>query len=380
MQGRFFRRKRKHIEREDIRILVAAGGTGGHLFPAIAVVEELERLIGKDFKAEFFGTAGKIESRVVPELGYKIHILPISGISNLKSLKGFLFLFKILQSFLKARAVIRKFKPDAILCTGAYLSYPVGLAARFSRAPLVLMESNVFPGKAIRALSGYSRKIIVSFEGSREYFSKDQQDKIEVLGNPVRSGIRATPDRAEARKFFGLQPDIPTVLAVGGSLGARSINEALEKILKKPDAPFKNVQLIWQTGSTFKSTSDFGKNVWVDQFIKDMPQAYAAADLVIARAGATTLAELCAIGKPSILVPYPHAANNHQEHNARYMEEKGASCMILDADMDKKLETSVLKLLQNSPQIIDMEQSARSLGKPEAADEAARVILGLIKK
>ncbi|HYF03134.1 MAG TPA: undecaprenyldiphospho-muramoylpentapeptide beta-N-acetylglucosaminyltransferase [Patescibacteria group bacterium] len=363
-----------------MRILVAAGGTGGHLFPAIAVVEELEHITGKKCTAEFFGSQGKIETRVVPELGYKIHILPIKGVSNLKSIQGAIFFAKLFASFFECRDVIADFKPDVILCTGAYLSYPVGLAARFQKAPLVLMESNVFPGKAIRALAGIAKKIIVSFEGSREYFSKNEQDKIEVLGNPVRSGIRATPDKTEARGFFGLKPDVPTVLAVGGSLGAKSINEALEKIVKKPGSPFKNIQLIWQTGSTFQSSGDFGENIWVNQFIKDMPHAYAAADLVIARAGATTLAELSAIGKPSILVPYPFAANNHQEHNARYMEEKGASRMILDKDMQLQLENEVLELLENESELLRMSVAARSLGKPEAATQAAEVILSLTKK
>jgi UDP-N-acetylglucosamine--N-acetylmuramyl-(pentapeptide) pyrophosphoryl-undecaprenol N-acetylglucosamine transferase len=363
-----------------MRILVAAGGTGGHLFPAIAVVEELERLTGKKCTAEFFGSTGKIESRVVPELGYKIHILPIKGVSNLKSVQGALFFLKLFGSFFEVRDVIADFKPDVILCTGAYLSYPVGLAAKFDKIPLVLMESNVIPGKAIRALARYAAKIIVSFEGSREHFPKDVQERIEVLGNPVRSGIRAMPEKGDARKFFGLQPDVPTILAVGGSLGAKSINDTLEKILKKENSPFKNIQLIWQTGSTFKSSETFGKNVWVNQFINDMPQAYAAADLVIARAGATTLAELAAIGKPSILVPYPFAANNHQEHNARYMEEKGASHMILDKEMAKKLEAEVLNLLKDPAALEQMARSAGTLGKPDAADEAARVILNLTKK
>lgn len=354
-------------------ILVAAGGTGGHLFPALAVVEELEKFEINRNQIFFVGNPNKIEGRIVPSLGYNFLPLNITGFSNILSYSTLLLPFKILNSIAKAKKYIKHNNIGLVICAGAYLSYPVGLAAFYSNIPFALMESNVFPGKTIKLLSNKAQLIILAFEESKKYFSKKNQDKIKILGNPIRKNLLVPIDRYIARKNLNLEENKFTILIFGGSLGAKNINLAIEKIISNEDI---NAQYIWQTGKSFQSSISKA-NVRTFEFIDDMATAYYASDLVICRSGATTIAELTAIGKPSILLPYPFSANNHQEYNANMMAQCGASIMIKDNELEVKLMDNIKKLIQDEALLITMSKNARQLSKVNSAELTARAIMNL---
>lgn len=355
-------------------ILVAAGGTGGHLFPAVAVIEELEKLGFTKNQIFFVGNPNKIEGRVVPTLGYNFLPLDISGLTNFFALSNLLLPFKIISSIAKARSYIKNNNIGLVICAGAYLSYPVGLAAYYSKTPLVLMESNVFPGKTIKLLSKKADLIALAFEESTKYFDKSIQDKIKILGNPVRNKLSNPSDKHIARKNLNLDENKFTILVFGGSLGAKNINSAIEKLITEIDL---DLQIIWQTGKNFKAKID-KENIRIFEFIDDMATAYSASDLVICRAGATTIAELTAVGKPSILVPYPFAANNHQEYNAVMMVQNGASIMIKDEELGLKLKETITKLFLNQDLLLQMGDNAKKLSKINSAELTAKEIVKLI--
>ncbi|MBI5324486.1 MAG: UDP-N-acetylglucosamine--N-acetylmuramyl-(pentapeptide) pyrophosphoryl-undecaprenol N-acetylglucosamine transferase [Ignavibacteriae bacterium] len=276
----------------EFRILVAAGGTGGHLYPALAVLENIENVSGKKLKALFVGTSNRIESRVVPQSGYEFFPIPISGFKGLFSLDTFTLPFKIARSIGICRNLIRKFKPDVVLCTGAYISYPAGSAAHREKIPLILMESNVAPGKAINMLSQRADLIITSFEESEAYYNENLRSKIICLGNPVRKNICLPLTKEEARKELGLDMQKKTILVFGGSLGAKSINLAINNILFAIER--EGWQLVWQIGENYVVQGNFSENVRVYKYIDNMSIAYSACDIVVSRSGATTVSEICA--------------------------------------------------------------------------------------
>ncbi|MGA2298908.1 MAG: undecaprenyldiphospho-muramoylpentapeptide beta-N-acetylglucosaminyltransferase, partial [FCB group bacterium] len=344
---------------KKLNVLVAAGGTGGHLFPAIAVIEQMEALTSGNVFPIFVGTADRIESKVVPSSGYEFQSIPISGYGGLFSLKIYLLPFKIILSIQKCREIIRKRKIDAVICTGAYISYPAGMAANFEKVPLFLLESNVSPGKTIKMLSSKARMIFTSFKETAKYFSNEKEYKILYLGNPIRKSILSVPEQAQARKNFGLDPNRRTVLIFGGSLGARSINNAVEKaIVRFKDSDF---QILWQTGNNFTQPVTLPENIKVLPFIEDMASAYSAADLVVSRSGATTVAEICAVGKPSILIPLPSASNNEQELNAKVLEKQYAAFLLDNDVLDTKLGNIILKFMSDGEILQKMGESAKSL-------------------
>jgi UDP-N-acetylglucosamine--N-acetylmuramyl-(pentapeptide) pyrophosphoryl-undecaprenol N-acetylglucosamine transferase len=364
---------------DGIRIIAAAGGTGGHLFPAIAAVQELEKMTG-NCQTQFIGTSTRIESRVVPSLGYKLNTIPITGFSGMFSFNTLKLPLKIWQSIRISKRVIREFKPDVVICTGAYISYPAGIAAFKSGIPLVLMESNVSPGKTISLLAPKASMILTSFDETAKYFSRYDSDKIKVCGNPVRSDMLTLPDRSKALSKYSFSDGKKTVFIFGGSLGARSINNSVQKML--PNIADKDFQIIWQTGKNYNVPSYIPDNVRVMEFIDDMASAYAAADLVICRSGATTLAELCAIGKPSILVPLQTASNNEQEINGRLLDDDGAAHMISDYDLKENenlLYEMITEYLSDNELLAKMSSSALALGKPNAGKSCAEEILKLLR-
>ncbi len=356
-----------------VRLLVAAGGTGGHLFPALAVLEQISKLTNGEYEAEFVGNSNRIEGRVVPDLGYKLHNLPISGFGGILSLKTMLLPIKIMRSTAICRSIIKKFKPDGVICAGAYISYPAGNAAAKAGVPLFLMESNVIPGKTIRMLSSKAEVIFTAFEDSNEYFPHPLQNRLRFVGNPVRQDILNPVSKANSLKKFGLSPGKRTVLVFGGSLGARSINKAVQTTYAGMDSG--KVQFLWQAGKNFEIPENLPENVKALTFIDDMAGAYSVADLVVARSGATTIAELCVTGKPSILVPFPNAANNHQEHNALLLQEKGASIMVADSEIEEVLPDLLNEYLFDTAELALIGSSAKELGKPNAAMETAMEIL-----
>ncbi len=361
--------------KDNYKILVAAGGTGGHLFPAIAVIQNIER-ITESSETKFVGTPNRIESRVVPELGYHLTTMPITGYTGLFSLNTWLLPVKILKSIKICRKLIKDFKPDAVLCTGAYIGFPAGMAAWNEQVPLVLMESNVNPGKTIKSLSAKASLIITSFSETEDYFEDIDENKIHYIGNPVRENLLNLPDKKEARKKLGLNPDLQTVLIFGGSLGALTINKATEKVIEYFKE--KDIQFIWQTGKAYQNSTKESPKLKILEFIDDMSTAYAAADLVVSRSGATTVAELAVCGKASILIPLPSASNQEQWHNAEVFSKKGAAIILENSKAESNLFLILEELLKNKERIKLMEFAANSLARKEAAKETAKIILEFI--
>lgn len=355
-----------------LKLLVAAGGTGGHLFPAMAVIEYLKDFVD-DFSVEFVGRKDKIEGTVIPQEGYPFHPIDIYGLAKKLSFDTLVLPFKIMKSVKKVKNILTKGEFDAVLCTGAYISYPAGMAAGSLKLPLILMESNVNPGKTNRILSSRASMIITAFDESSLYFPEHIRNKIKPLGNPVRKSIQDMPDKKEAMKKFDLESGKKTLLVFGGSLGARSINNAVELNIKR--ITDLGLQVIWQYGKSYSPPENLPKEVHTLEFIDDMASAYAACDLVMSRSGATTVAELTLTGKPSILMPFPSASNQEQKLNAITLEKNGAAKMISD-DMSHEFIFNIIEnTLSNEEELKEMAENALKLAKPNAAVDAANEII-----
>ncbi|RPI06546.1 MAG: undecaprenyldiphospho-muramoylpentapeptide beta-N-acetylglucosaminyltransferase [Ignavibacteriae bacterium] len=355
-----------------VKILIAAGGTGGHVFPAIAIADEIKKLQPQT-ALWFVGTKGKIESRVVPERGYPLTFIWISGFHRQLRIENLMFPAKVFVSLVQSFFLMKRVHPDIVIGTGGYVCGPVLFAASLLGIPTVVHESNSFPGITTRMLSTRTTKIFTAFEATARWLKR--KDNIELAGTPTRD-VLGSVTREEGIRFFHLDPSKKTVLVFGGSLGAASINRAVKKeVNENMDS---TLQWIWQTGRTeaavAKEMSGL-KNCWVGPFIDKMEYAYAAADVVVCRAGATTLAELTRLGKASVLVPYPFAAADHQTFNARTMVEAGAAVLIADRDVNAKLKTEVHALLIDDMKRQQMCAASRALGKPNAGREIAQRIL-----
>ena len=357
-------------------ILVAGGGTGGHLFPALAIADEIKKLQPKT-GILFLGTKGRIEARVVPQRGYPFRTIWISGFHRRLALDNFLFPLKVLVSLVQSFFVIRQFRPDVVLGTGGYVCGPILFIASVLGIPTVIHESNSYPGVTTRFLAARVSKIFIAFEAARRWLKRT--DHVTVVGTPTRD-ILGTISKDEGRMFFHIAPDKKTLLVFGGSLGAASINNAV--LASLDDLLHAGVQLVWQTGHSDheRVREAVGKREvgWLGAFIDKMEYAFGAADLVICRAGATTLAELTRVSKPAIVVPYPHAAGDHQTHNARSLADAGAAVMIADHDVRQNLKDIALGLLNNPQQLEQMSKASAQLGKPQAGREIAAEILGMV--
>jgi len=363
---------------EQSNILIAAGGTGGDLFPAIAIIEELRKLV-PDLRVEFTGSPDRIESRYLPKHGFSF--------TPLKSLKGFRGLsssmlnipFTIIKSLLEVRAIAQQSKPACIICGGNYVSLPAGLYAILSDIPLIIIEPNVRPGKTNALLGSYAKLIIAAFEETASFFKASVRKHISHCGNPLRSTFVTTiPSRESAASVFGLDPGKQTLFVFGGSLGARSINQALIKCIDR--LAEHGIQILWQTGTEFIVNRELPKDVHVMQFIDDMPSAYASADLIVSRAGGGTVAELAVCGKPAILIPLPGSSNNEQAQNAEALHQHGAAIVIEDAALSTELEYAIEHLLKHPEKLSEMSRNALKHGKPHAAKEAAALIAPYLKK
>ncbi|HZH95124.1 MAG TPA: undecaprenyldiphospho-muramoylpentapeptide beta-N-acetylglucosaminyltransferase [Flavisolibacter sp.] len=341
------------------RIILAGGGTGGHIFPAIAIANALRK---QDDTIEilFVGAKGKMEMEKVPQAGYRIKGLDIAGFNRSSLIKNIALPFKLVKSFVQVRSIINSFKPDAVIGVGGYSSFPVLRYAQVQNIPTFIHESNSFAGKSNILLGKRATRIFVASDGMNKFFP---QANIVVTGNPVRPSIAniAFLSEAEALHFFGLKEGRTTILAVGGSLGAKSINEAvathLDEITKR------DLQLIWQTGKNeaarWKEVAKDKPNVWVSEFITQMEYGYAAADVVISRAGAMAVAELCVVKKPVVFVPYPFAAEDHQTANAANLVAKRAACMVKDSEAKEKVIATVLELIGDENR---QQQLANNIG------------------
>lgn len=349
------------------RFLFAGGGTGGHLYPAIAVADQIKKL-KPESEILFVGTKNKIEGRVVPKLGYQFKSIWIKGFSRKFNLSNLLFPVRLVFSMVQSVLISMKFKPKVAIGSGGYVAGPAIWGASVMGSKIILMESNSYPGITTRLLERYADEIHLSFEDSKKYLRR--QNILKVTGNPVRSNL-GTIDKTSAKKFFGLDENKKVVLVSGGSLGASSINIALEKIL--PSLIERNIQVIWQTG---KNYYDRYKNfnfsaVKIFDFIDDMNKAYSACDLLVARAGATTIAELTVLGLPAILIPSPNVAENHQYYNAKALVDQNAALIIKDEDLDKQLYSTITELISNEIRLKQISANAKKMSKPNAAYEIA---------
>ncbi|HWB26109.1 MAG TPA: undecaprenyldiphospho-muramoylpentapeptide beta-N-acetylglucosaminyltransferase [Chitinophagaceae bacterium] len=358
------------------RLIIAGGGTGGHIFPAIAIANAVKRL-DPGVELLFVGANGKMEMDRVPQAGYTIKGIDIAGFNRSSLFKNISLPFKLLKSFFQVRGIINGFKPDAVVGVGGYSSFPVLRVAQRRNIPTYIHESNSFAGKSNILLGKRATKIFVASDGMEKFFPAE---KIVVTGNPVRKAIaQSTVTREEALHFFGLQENKKTILAVGGSLGARSINEVMAQHVV--DIHQLGLQLIWQTGkTTAKAYVERGsalKCVWVSEFITDMDKAYAAADVVISRAGAMSVTELCVAGKPVIFVPYPFAAEDHQTVNAKHLVDKDAAMMISDADAQAKLFGAITELVFNDAKQQKFTKNISALAVRDADTRIAQEILGI---
>lgn len=364
------------------RFIISGGGTGGHIFPAIAIADTLKKRL-PDCEILFVGAQGKMEMEKVPQAGYKIEGLWISGLQRKLSARNLSFPFKLISSLYKARKIVKQFKPDVAIGVGGYASGPLLRVASGRGIKSVIQEQNSFPGITNKLLAGRVDKICVAYEGLERWFPKD---KIVITGNPVRQHVVSLQGKRErALNHFGLKPEKQTVLVIGGSLGALSINIGVHNALEKLSEA--GVQVIWQTGKYYAEEAEkavkeqnLEKEIKPYKFITEMDLAYAAADLIVSRAGAISISELSLVGKPIILVPSPNVAEDHQTKNARALTDTGAAVMVKDAEARNALGDKLLELAGDKSQQMTLKENIVKHGKPNAAERIADEILNLIKK
>ncbi len=350
------------------RFLFAGGGTGGHLFPAVAVAEQIRNLV-PEAEILFVGTKSKIEGKIVPQLGYKFKSIWIKGFSRKITLENLIFPLKVIVSIAQSIFINMKFKPKVAIGSGGYVSGPAIWSSSILGAKIILIEQNSYPGVTTRLLEKYADEIHISFEDSKKYLR--HQEKLFLTGNPVRSSLKLI-NKNEVLEKFGLSPNYKTLLVLGGSLGARSLNEAIAKSIKKFEE--NKLQVIWQTGNNyFELYKNISSNfIKVFPFIDKMDTAYSACDLLLARAGATTIAEVLALGIPSILVPSPNVAENHQYFNAKSLSDNNAAILVEDKNLKIELEDKVFSIAFSDEKLKQLKKNALSLAKPDAAEIIAK--------
>lgn len=372
------------------RIIISGGGTGGHIFPAVSIANALKELCPAA-EILFVGAEGRMEMQRVPDAGYKIIGLPVAGFDRKRLWKNFAVLVKLARSQWKARKIIRQFRPDVAVGVGGYASGPTLKTAGMMGVPTLIQEQNSYAGVTNKLLAKKARKICVAYEGMEKFFPAD---KIIMTGNPVRQNLLdASVTREEAVRYFGLNPEHKTILILGGSLGARTLNrtltDGLEIIRKNPD-----IQFIWQTGKIYIEqvreaiTTATGEavrlpninaipNLYVTDFIKNMANAYAAADLVISRSGAGSISEFCLLHKPVILVPSPNVAEDHQTKNALALVHKDAALYVKDAEAAEKLLPTALETVKDDARLKSLSEHIALLALPDSATVIAGEVLKL---
>ena len=361
----------------DFRVVFAGGGTGGHLYPAIALAEAFQKR-DIEFSCVFIGTTYGIEARVLPQLGYTLHLIWMRGLLRKLTLSNLLFPIRLLVSTMQCVRLFGRFKPHIVIGTGGYVSGPALMAARGRKIPHVMQEQNSFPGLATRTSSKKAAAIFLTFEESRKFFPKSAN--LRVVGNPVRGSLQKAT-REEAMREWNLNAKSTTLFVFGGSQGARRINQIVLEILPKL-REIKSLQILWATGpASFDQIKNQCKDyppVHLVPYIDKMSLAYAAADFVICRSGASTLAELALCGLPSILIPFPYATADHQTFNAAAVQSAGAAIVIPEKELnDKALLKKIHELMDSPRQRRKMAAAAKSLAKPRAADDIVDFCLSL---
>jgi len=359
------------------RVIIAGGGTGGHIFPAIAIANAIKKLEPQT-EFLFVGAKGKMEMEKVPQAGFKIEGLDIAGFNRSSLIKNIGLPFKLVKSFAQVRRIFNSFQPTAVIGVGGYSSFPVLRYAQSKGIKTFIHESNSFAGKSNIMLGKKATKIFVASDGMEKFFPKE---KIMITGNPVRASIsQSNVTRAEGIQFFGLDPAKKTILSIGGSLGAKSINESLDKNIEafvKDD-----LQLIWQTGKPYaekgRQAAAGKNNIWANDFITQMEYAYAAGDVVISRSGAMAIAELCVAKKPVVFVPFPFAAEDHQTVNAQNLVNKNAGIMVKDSEALNKLVPTIISLAKDELKQNELKTNIGKLGITNADEIIATEILKVI--
>ena len=363
---------------KPLKVILSGGGTGGHIFPAVAIANEIKKLVPQA-EILFVGALGKMEMEKVPAAGYRIIGVPIAGFQRNFSLSNFKLPFLIIQSLLKTRKIVNEFKLDVVVGTGGYASGLLLKDATNKGIPTLLQECNSYAGITNKILSKKAKKICVAYDGMEKFFEKE---KIILTGNPVRQDIlNGNVNRDEAYQYFKLDKNKKTILVVGGSLGARGINEAIIEGLKQ--FADNDIQLIWQTGKIYFDTAKVAtkpysnKNINAVDFISRMDYAYAVADVVISRAGAGAVSELCIVSKPSILVPLPSAAEDHQTKNAMSLVNKNASVLVKEADAKTKLVVEAISLINDTIRLKEISKNCGAMALPNATSQIAHEVLKL---
>jgi len=363
--------------KKEYRIILSGGGTGGHIYPAIAIANELS-LRYPDAKFLFVGAKDRMEMDKVPQAGYQIEGLWISGIQRKLTLKNLSFPFKLISSLFKSRKIIKRFKPDVVIGTGGFASGPLLQVATSKKIPSLIQEQNSFPGITNKLLSKKTNKICVAYDGLERFFP---EDKIIKTGNPVRQGLLDIDSkRDEAQNMFSLEQDKKTLFVLGGSLGARRINELIEKEL---DFILSlNIQVIWQCGKLYYDKYKIysnTKHVQVHEFINNMDFAYAASDIIISRAGASSVSELCIVGKPVIFIPSPNVAEDHQTKNAMAIVNENAALLINEADLEVDFENKFSQLMLSVEKQNELSENIKKLALVNATKQIADEVEKLLK-
>lgn len=360
------------------RVILSGGGTGGHIYPAVAVAEALKRKHKDNVEILFVGAEGKMEMEKIPALGYDIVGLPVAGLQRRLDLKNLLVPFKVVSSAMRARKVIRDFSADIAVGFGGYASAPVLWAAQQMGVPTIIQEQNSFAGLTNKMLARSARRICVAYDEMERFFAAD---KIIKTGNPLRGRFAPTKGKSnEALAHYGLKADMPTLLVVGGSLGTRTLNEMMKRWILSLEGQPAPVQVIWQTGKFYEAEmrSFFEEhkveNIWLGAFIERMDYAYEVADAVVSRSGACTVSELCLVGKPTIFVPSPNVAEDHQTKNAMALVERDAALMVRDAEAIAKGMDVALELLADKERLQQLSRNISALGIADAAERVVRQI------
>ncbi|HEY8403105.1 MAG TPA: undecaprenyldiphospho-muramoylpentapeptide beta-N-acetylglucosaminyltransferase [Flavobacteriales bacterium] len=360
-----------------MRIIISGGGTGGHIFPAVAIAKAIKARY-PHAEILFVGAEGKMEMEKVPAAGFEIIGLPIVGIQRRLTWKNLLVPFKLWASMRKARKVIRDFKPQVAIGVGGYASGPLLKAATAAGVKTLIQEQNSYPGITNKLLAKGANTICVAYEGLEKFFPKE---KIVLTGNPVRSEVTKLEGKRErAMEHFGLQSDKRTLLVIGGSLGARTINEAMKMCAHKLEK--EDIQVIWQTGKAYYETAlnyaSQHPSLKVHAFIPEMDLAYAAADVIVSRAGAMSISELCLVKKPAIFVPSPNVSEDHQTKNAMALVQRNAALLVKDAEAREKLGDEIIKLFRDEFKMTQLSVNIAAMGYPNATENIVAEVVKLI--
>ena len=364
------------------RIILSGGGTGGHIYPAVSVAEALKRRFGEEVEILFVGAEGKMEMSLIPNLGYNIKGLTIVGLQRRLTLKNFALPYYVLRSLNQARRIIKEFKPDVVAGFGGYASAPIIFVAQRMGVPTIIQEQNSYAGLVNKIVGGRAKSICVAYEGMERFFDKG---KVVLTGNPLRSAFgNKEIDRETAFAHYDLKEGLPTILVVGGSLGTRTLNNMMKSwiLTLGGEAP---VQVVWQTGRFYeKEMREFlsnypTKNITLVPFIDRMDYAYEIADVVISRSGACTVSELCLAAKPTLFVPSPNVAEDHQTKNARALVEKDAAMMVSDAEATDCGIATALKMVADEALLAKLKRNIAKLATPDAAERVADEIVKQIK-